>query len=136
MLDAVVPFELWKANRHIYTIYFTSASLKGCDLMKASIWMVEPSGSYAFRGHAGQHRILFETDTEPLVSQLRSRFRSEPTPIEKIEEFVMSDSTIFHKGHLRRFTLQKLEREGRVTVIRPGGGRGFPTNRGVVVQFH
>lgn len=132
----VVPFELWNESRHVYTIYFTSGSLRGCDLMKASIWKVEPSGSYAFRGHAGQLRILFQTDIEPLVSELKSRFGSTSAPIEKLDEFMMSDRTIYHKGHLRRMTLQKLEREGRISVVRPCGGRGFPCNKGVVVRFH
>ena len=132
----VVPFELWKGNRHIYTIYFTSGSSKGCNLMKESIGKVEPSGSYAFRGHAGQLRMLFETNTEPLAKQLKDQFGDKSTPIERIEEFVMGDSTIFHKGHLRRITLQRLEREGRITVKRPGGGRGFTSGRGIQIRFH
>ena len=132
----VVPFELWKGNRHIYTIYFTSGSLKGCNLMKTAIWKVEPTGSYAFRGHSDQLRILFETNTEPLAIQLRNQFGNETTPIEKIDEFVMGDKTIFHTGHLRNSTLRPLEREGRISVNRPLGGRGFPSGKGISIRFH
>ena len=132
----VVTFELWRGHRHIYTVYFTSGNLRGCDLMKAAIWKVEPSGSYTFRGTAGQLRMSFETDTGPLANELQCRFGGQPAPIEAIERFVMSDKTMYHRGHLRQKTLQKLEREGRITVVRPCGGRGFPCNQGVVVHFH
>ena len=132
----VVPFEMWKGNRHIYTIYFASGSLKGCNLMKQVIWRVEPSGSYAFRGHAGQARVLFDANTDALAEQLREAFGDGPTPIERIEEFVMSDKTIYHLGQLRRNTLGPLERDGKITVIRPLGGRGFPLHRGIKIRFH
>lgn len=132
----VVPFELWRGNRHVYTIYFTSGSLKGCDLMKQAMWKVEPSGSYAFRGDAGQVRMPIGEDTVRLAEELKNQFEDELTSIELIEEYVMSDETIFHKGHLRRKTLQPLERDGRITVIRPHGVRGFPNNRGIKVIFH
>ena len=51
----VVPFELWNGNRHVYTLYFATGDLKGCDLMKASTWKVDPTGSFSFRaaGSAG-----------------------------------------------------------------------------------
>ena len=132
----VVSFELWNGNRHVYTIYFASGSLKGCDLMKQAIWKVEPSGSYAFRGHAGQIRMAVGEDMERFAKELKDEFGGELTPIEHIEEYVMGDKTIFHKGHLRRKTLQPLERDGRVTVIRPEGGRGFQNRRGIKVRFH
>ena len=132
----VIPFEMWKGNRHVYTIYFASGSPKGCNLMKQVIWKVEPSGSYAFRGHAGQARVLFDANTDPLAKQLKSEFGNIPTPIEDIEKFVMSDRTIYHLGHLRQKTLQPLERARNISVVRPLGGRGFPSNRGIKIAFH
>ena len=56
----VVSFELWRGNRHIYTIYFTSNNLKGCDLMKQAIWKVEPTGSYAFQGMLANSDCCFK----------------------------------------------------------------------------
>ena len=72
---------------------------------------------------------------EPLAKQLHDHFGSAPTPIEDIEQFVMSDATIFHKGQLRQKTLTRLEKESRVSVHRPQGGRGFPLGRGITIQF-
>ena len=131
----VVSFELWRRNRHIYTIYFATNDLKGCDLMKKAIWKVEPSGSYAFHGHAGQLRLLFQANTRPLAKQLKDRFGDRWTPIERIEEFVMGDETIFHKGHLRRKTLQPLEKSRRIIVRRPGNARGFKSGKGIKIRF-
>ena len=70
-------------------------------------------------------------------AKLRNKFGNNPTPIERIEEFVMGDETIFHKGHLRKETLSPLEREGRITVERPVRVRkgSFPLKKGVVVTF-
>ena len=132
----VVFFELWNSNRHVYTIYFASGSLKGCNLMKQAIWKADPSGGFRLRGYAGNQGLLFDTDTEPLAAQLRERFGDNATPIEDIEYFVMSDETIFHKGQLRRDTLQRLEREGRISVSRPPGRQVFTSGRGIKVRFH
>ena len=132
----VVFFELWNGKKHVYTIYFASGSPKGCNLMKQAIWKADPSGGFRLRGYAGSQGLLFNKDNEPLAAQLRERFGDNATPIEDIEEFVMSDETIFHTGQLRRDTLQRLERESRISVIRPQGGRGFTNGKGVKVRFH
>ena len=132
----VVFFELWNGNKHIYTIYFASGSPKGCNLMKQAIWKADPSGDYRLRGYAGNQGLLFETDTDPLAEQLRNRFANRLTPVEDIEAFVMSDATIFHTGQLRRATLQRLEKENRITVSRPPGVRGFTNGKNIKVRFH
>ena len=131
----VVPFELWKGNRHIYTLYFATGDRKGCDLMKAAIWKIDPSGSFAFRGYAVGQLTLFGADTTQLAEQLRSKFGNRWASIEQIEDFVMGDETPFHKGHLRQTTLQPLERKELVDVSRPEGGRGFTVGRGIRVRF-
>ncbi|MDE0193604.1 MAG: three-Cys-motif partner protein TcmP [Gammaproteobacteria bacterium] len=131
----VVPFELWRGGRHVYTIYFASGSLKGCDLMKSAIWKVDPTGNFAFRGYVAGQSVLFDADTEPLAKQLQAEFGERWTPIERLDDFVMGDGTMYHKGHLRQKTLQRLERQRRISVKRPRGGRGFPVGRGVEVFF-
>jgi len=132
----VVPFELWNGNRHEYTVFFTSGNSKGCDEMKKAMWRVVPTGSYAFRGKAGQIPLLLKPSTAPLVRDLRDKFGYRATPIEDIEEFVRGDGTIFHTGHLRQKTLMPLERDRKITVRRPQGGRGFKNDCGITVRFH
>ena len=63
------------------------------------------SGSYgnsSFRGYVAGQSLLFEPSTEPLAEQLKEEFGGVWVPIERIEEFVMGDRTMFHKGHLRQ----------------------------------
>ena len=132
----VIFFELWKGERHKYTIYFATGHLKGCNLMKQALWRAEPSGSFNIRGYAVDQQLLFETDMEPLAQQLEERFGGSDIPIEKIEDFVMSDETIFHSGQLRRDTLKPLEREGRITVNRPSGSSGFTSGKGITIRFY
>lgn len=132
----VVPFELRKGNRHVYTLFFTSGSTKGCNLMKESMWKIDPSGGYAYRGYAGQMSIPLELNTDLLAKPLKEEFGDSLTPVERIEEFVMGDKTTFHKGHLRQKTLQPLERDGEITVVRPNGVRGFQSGKGIKVRFH
>lgn len=131
----VTPLELWKGNRHIYTLYFATGNLKGCDLMKKSIWKVDPIGGFSFRGYAVGQTTLFGTDTEPLVDQLKECFGRSWVSVERLDEFIMSDETVYHSGLLRKHTLQRLERENRIDVERPKGGKGFQVNRGVRVRF-
>lgn len=132
----VIPMELWKGNRHVYTLYFATGSPKGCDLMKKSIWKVDPSGGFSFHGYAAGQTMLFGTDTEPLANQLKERFAHDWVPVERLDDFVMSDETPYHSGLLRQNTLRRLEAEGRLDVQRPRGGRGFTANRGVLVRFN
>ena len=132
----VIFFELLRGGRHVYTMYFATNHPKGCNLMKQALWMAEPSGSFAIRGYAAQQKILFEPDMGPLAQQLKSRFGNSDTPIEKIDDFVMSDETIYHSGQLRKNTLTPMEKEGRITVTRPNNNRGFPAGKGITTRFH
>ena len=131
----VLSFELWKGDRHVYTLYFTTGNIKGCDLMKSCIWKFDPSGTFSFRGYANGQLTLFGPQTERLARQLRKTFGAQWTPIEQIEKFVMGDDTPFHKGHLRQHTLQPLERAGEIDVLRPQGGRGFAVGKGIKLRF-
>ncbi len=132
----VLSFELWKGRRHVYTLYFATNSLKGCDLMKASIWKVDDSGGYAFRSGIAGTPSLFETDTRPLAQQLRGEFGTDWVKVEDFDKFVMSDRTHFHKGHLRRETLRPLERKGEISVLRPQGVKGFPAEKDIKIRFN
>ena len=55
--------------------------------------------------------------------------------MQRIDDFVMSDRTPYHLGQLRRDTLRRMERDGRIEVHRPSGGKGFNTAKGDQVRF-
>ena len=131
----VVFFELWRGNRHVNTIYFASGSLKGCDLMKQVIWKAAPSGDYRISGYADNQGLLFEPTTDSLAAQLFGRFGGQTVRVEDVEAFVMSDETRFHTGQLRQKTLQPLEKQGRIAVLRAPSQRGFASGKDIRIRF-
>ena len=131
----VVAFELYRGARHVYTLYFATRNLKGCNLMKSCIWKLDREGTFKFRSYAVGQLSLFGADTSRLARQLRDEFGTEWTSIEEVDEFVMGDGTPFHVGQLRRDTLRTLEAKGKIEVRRPQGGRGFTTGKGIRIRF-
>lgn len=132
----VLVFDLWKEGRHIYSLFFATKGIKGCDVMKQAIWKVDPTGFYTFRGtKPGQSRLDLTFDHSRLRDDLRAEFGFDWVSVEQAEEFVQGDRTRFHSGHLRNETLRPLERDGVIEVNRPKGGQGFPTGKSIRFRF-
>ena len=96
--------------------------------MKQAIWKVAPFGDFKFRGSQLGQLTLGEglLDFSILENALQNRFATKGWQrIEDVEDFVKSDSTDFHSGHLKRKTLNPMEKSGKIEVERPPGRRGF-----------
>ena len=132
----VMVFDLWEESRHIYSLFFATKGIKGCDIMKQAIWKVDPTGSYSFRGaNPGQSQLDMIFDHKRLGDDLRAEFGFGWLSMEQAEEFVQGDKTHFHSSHLRQETLRPLEREGVIEVERPKGVRRFPAGKGIRFRF-
>lgn len=132
----VLVFNLWKEGRHIYSLFFATKGIKGCDVMKRAIWKVDPTGSYSFRGvKPGQSRLDMAFTHTGLRDDLRAEFGFDWVSVEQAEEFVQGDRTQFHSGHLRNETLRPLERDGVIEVERPKGVVRFPAGKGIRFRF-
>ena len=134
----VLTFELYKGNNLIYTIFFGTQSLDGCDKMKQAIWEVMPAGNYKFRG--GQDKQLsFDpdiTDFTHLENSLCEEFGyGEWIKIEDVEDFVKSDKTNFHSGHLKTKTLKPMEDEGKLEVCPETRNRKGTYPKGTILRF-
>ncbi len=134
----VVHFELYSGSRLIYTIFFGTNSLDGCDKMKQAIWKADPFGDFKFRG--GQHgQLTFGesiVDLSRLAMELRSQFASKGWQnIEDIEEFVKSDATDFHSGHLKSSTLKPMEVRGEIEILQGTRRRSRTYPEGTMLQF-
>jgi len=121
----VLHFDLWSGNRHVYSIFFATKHLKGCDLMKQSIWKVAPWGDYAFRGQRGEQLGftdgMAEPNTLPLRGELQQKFGKEVwVPIGEVWAFMQSDATAFHSGQLKTLTLKPMEFEGLLEARKEG----------------
>ena len=118
----VVNFELYEGNRHVYTIFFGTQHLDGCDRMKEAIWKADPFGEFRFRGGLLDQLTLGSgiVDFSPLEQDLCAEFASKGwQKIEDVVDFVKSDATVFHSGQLKRNTLRSMEIDGKLEV-KPG----------------
>lgn len=117
--NQVVRFELYEGNRLVYAIFFATSNSVGSDRMKQAIWKVAPFGDFKFHGTRSPQLTLFggESDTEPLQRQLSEKFVGKGyVPIEAIEEFVRSDETDYHSGHLKKRALVPMENARKIEV--------------------
>ncbi len=134
----VTHFKLYEGNRHVYSIFFGTNHLKGCERMKQAIWKVVPFGNFAFReGDSGLGLFGNEPNTEPLQEQLRNHFGLEsPVRIETLLDFMRSDATQFHPGHLKSKTLRPMEAAGKLEIVNSKPSRRkFTYPDGTMIRF-
>ena len=132
----VLVFDLWNGGNHVYSLFFATKGIKGCDVMKQAIWNVDPTGSYSFRGkHPDQLPLAMVFSPSGLEEDLRREFGTDWTSIEDADEFVQGDGTRFHSGHLKQRTLVPLENAGAIEVDRPDGSRRFSPGQGIRFRF-
>ncbi len=133
----VLNFELYDGNRLKYALFFATQNDQGCDKMKQAMWKVAPTGGYSFRSDKlGQ--LSFESgvvDFKELERALISEFEmNQPTAIESIEEFMRSDSVLFHSGHLRSH-LTDMERVSTLIVEKSPRKRRSAFPPGTILRF-
>ena len=132
----VLPFQLWEGGKHIYTLFFATNGIKGCDVMKQTMWSIDPTGSYAFRGTLqGQRPLDFSVEPSGLEEDLRRHFGREWISTTEADDFMKGDQTLYLKQHLRKRTLVPLEEKGIIEVDRPDGERRGSFGDGVRFRF-
>ena len=134
----MVRFELYEGERLVYAIFFGTKNLEGCDKMKQAIWKVAPFGNFRFRGSQLGQLTLGESvvDFSLLERDLQDQFRGKSWQrIEDMEEFVKSDATEFHSGHLKVKTLKPMEAEGKIEVKEGTRKRSGTYPKGTLLRF-
>ena len=134
----VVRFELYDRERLVYAIFFGTKNLDGCDKMKQAIWKVAPFGDFKFRGRQLAQFTFGEAfvDFGLLQTTLHDQFASKGwQDIQVLEDFVKSDATDFHSGHLKVKTLKPMEKSGKIEVRRPTGRRAGSFTSGTRILF-
>ncbi len=134
----VLHFDLYEGNRLIYTIFFGTKNLAGCDKMKQAIWKVAPFGDFKFKSGLNDQLTfgISVIDFSILKSELTQFFGfNNWITIEDILEFMKSDETLFTSSHLKTQTLKPMEGKGQVEV-RPGSrNRSGTYPAGTVLRF-
>ena len=125
--EFVINFKLYERNRLVYSIFFGTKHILGCDRMKQSIWKVAPFGDFSFRSvRAYQLTLgLEEPDFEPLKDSIINKFREQDwIRIEEIHEYVSSDATDYHSGQYKQ-VLKELEQNEQIEVDKNTRKRKF-----------
>ena len=134
----VLRFGLWHGRRHVYTLFFGTNSLVGCERMKDAMWKVAGDGAYRFDGvRLRQPVLLSESSFDPddLHRDLVMKFGYGVwKSVDDLDVFMQGDGTMFRKGHLRG-VLKDLQAR-RCLQVQGQGRRGtFPGKKGVKVLF-
>ena len=75
-------------------------------------------------------------DFGPLEAALLGQFGAKGWQnIKDVEDFVKSDATDFHSGHLKVKTLKPMEAKGKLKVVRPAGKRAGTFAKGTRILF-
>ena len=134
----VIKFELYEKNQLVYSIFFGTKNLEGCDKMKQAIWKVAPFGDFAFRGSELGQFMLGDSvvDFSQLEQALQNQFRPKGwQKIETITDFVKSDATEFHSGHLKVKTLRPMEVAGKIEVQADTRNKPSTYPPGTILRF-
>ena len=139
--DYVLKFGLWHGGRHVYTLFFGTRSLRGCEVMKDAMWKRSQNGSYRFDGIRHRQLLLLSQDDfgfEQLVEDLLSEFGYDCwVPVDALDVFMQGDQILFQKAHLRRKVLAPLQKKGLLDANNSQPRKGsFPPGRGIEVMFH
>ena len=134
----IVHFDLYEGNRFIYSIFFATQHLLGCDRMKAAIWRLAPGGDYEFRGtHSTQLTLgLNNPDFAPFKQALQDTFKGKGwVSIEQLVRFVQSDQIDYFSSHLKRKALVPLENECLIEIDEGSRTRKRTFPEGCKVRF-
>jgi len=133
----VIHFELYEGNRLIYSIFFGTKHVLGCDRMKQAIWKVAPFGDFAFIGvRTTQLTLGIENPNfEPLKESIINEFRRKGwIRIEELHDFVSSDATDYHSGQYKN-VLRELERNEQIEVDENTRRRKFSYPEGTKLKI-
>lgn len=117
--EYVLRFELFRERRHIYTLFFATKNLTGCDKMKAAMWRVAPAEGVCFYGTKSAQLTLGvdQPNFRPLRGQLLTQFSGKGwVGIQEVLDFVASDKTDYHTGQVKKPVLVPMEANGELEV--------------------
>lgn len=116
----VLHFDLCNGNRHVYTIFFATKHIKGCEKMKNAIWQSIPDGSYIFKG--GTTQTLFDIkkpDYRPLHELLCRQYGGSFVSIEEVTELIASDRTDYPTDGLKTNYFKVFEQMQKIEYQHP-----------------
>ncbi len=131
----VLSFDLHNEYAHIYSIFFGTQNLLGCDKMKTAIWKIEPSGTFRF---VGSNQLKFDInnpDFKPLKKALQDEFIDKgKVRINEVIKFIQSDKTDYHSGQLKK-VLRQMEDKEEIEVDKSSRKKKGTYPDGTILRF-
>lgn len=122
--DFVLRFDLYDGGTFVYSIFFATNDLLGCERMKDAIWKVMPDGNFEYRDR-DQAQLTFGISAPQMTtmeSQIERLLQGEgPMSMAQLREWAQSDRTMFRKSKHLLAAVRALESAGRITADRSGG---------------
>lgn len=122
----VIRFDLFDGATYVYSIFFATNNLLGCERMKDAIWKVMPDGNFEYRDRDQAQLTLgvaapqLATLERQIVTLLSSRG---PMRMSALREWAQSDATMFRKSVHLLDALKRLEAARRIECDRTEGRR-------------
>lgn len=128
----VLRFDLFDKGRYVYTIFFATNHIRGCERMKDAIWKVMPDGGFQYRDRDDSQLML--DVLEPRLDLMQEQIlqflheRGEPVLGSHLEHWAQGDGTPFRKSNHLRAALKALKAKGAI-VVESGGERKLERHR-------
>jgi three-Cys-motif partner protein len=137
-VEHVTSFQLRTRDGNDYRLVFATGHERGLELMKRSMWTVDPVQgiSYSASTDSGQSVLFTPTvDTTPLLKELRSVFGNRSFTVEEASRVTLLRTPFIPSSHLKTLTLAPAERSGELIVQRPASRRSGTFTPDVRMQF-
>lgn len=134
----VRSFEIFTVEGGGYHLFFATNNPVGLTKMKEAMWKVDPEHGIAFHAERPSPQLtLFspEPDTTALLKALRDQFGTAPFGFEDAARYTDLETEFLADAHLKRRTLAVAERDERLIVQRPAGGRRNSFPPGTILRF-
>lgn len=124
----VLRFDLYRGAAYVYSIFFATGNLLGCERMKDAIWRVMPSGAFTYQDRDATQLSLdvsaarFPALERQILELLNDgAWRSS----EELNDWARSDRTMYRRGSHLGNALRHLESDVEIEVDRSSGRRQF-----------
>ncbi len=132
----VLTFEMvGRDGNTIYWLVFATKHTRGCEVMKETMWGVDPIGAYRFYdAAAGVRRFLLDEEDSEWARQAQeliwSSFRGQRVRVEVIQRFIAPTPFLWRK----RKILVPLEKSGKIADV-TGRKKRLAHPQGCTIEF-
>lgn len=129
----ITPFEMVSnRGKTEYFLIHGTRNIKGLEVMKDVMWMLDPTGNFRFETRWMGRQVLFGSEIiQDLKNAIFEKFEGREVSISDIEKFVLTDTPYTIK-HVRK-PLKEMETEGIISATNRQRKRTYPS--GTRIRF-